>query len=51
MKITITSADIQKMTEMTSDERIAYLERKMVELKNEQLSWMGAGFSAAFGLA
>jgi hypothetical protein len=51
MKITITSADIEKMSRMNAEERVIYLETKMVELKNEQLSWMGAGFSAAFGLA
>jgi len=48
MKVTITSSDIEKMSQMSAEERVIYLERKMVELKNEQLSWMSAGFQAAF---
>jgi len=51
MKITITSTDIEKMSQMDAEERVIYLEEKMTQRKNEQLSWMSAGFDAAFGVA
>jgi hypothetical protein len=48
MKIQITSQDIAKRNEMTAEEWAKYIEQKMAERKNEQLSWMGPGFQAAF---
>jgi len=50
MKITITSSDIEKMSHMDAEERAKYLEAKMVERKNEQLSWMRPAFDRAFGI-
>lgn len=50
MKIQITSSDIEKMSRMNAEERVAYLEAKMAERKNERLAWMAPAFDRAFGI-